>query len=49
MAEQAEQQEVCRLIRAVQRGEPTAFDDLMACYAPLLKRMIGSFSKTTVL
>lgn len=49
MAEQAEQQEVCRLIRAVQRGEPTAFDDLMACYAPLLKRMIVSFSKTTVL
>ncbi len=49
MAEQAEQQEVCRLIRAVQRGEPTAFDGLMACYAPLLKRMIGSFSKTTVL
>lgn len=49
MAEQAEQQEVCRLIRAVQRGEPTAFDDLMARYAPLLKRMIDSFSKTTVL
>lgn len=48
-SEKTEQQKICQLIRALQKGEPTAFDDLMLCYGPLLKRMIGNFSGATVL